>query len=259
MSNHNLFGQTALITGGVGDIGLAMAVAMASAGADVILWDVVPPREAQVRLAGVKSLGSALVYQQVDVSDRDAVEQAVASAEFTNPLSIVCVNAGIVASAPFLEITEDQWLRHLNVNLTGSFNTAQITARHMVEGKQSGRIVFTSSWVAEIPWPEIAAYAVSKAGVNMLMRQMARELAPHGIRVNAVAPGIVNAGLAGRQLEQEPRYAERVAKVIPLGAPGTPEDVASAVLYLASAESQYMTGAVLTIDGGCSLFQFDKK
>ena len=113
--------------------------------------------------------------------------------------------------------------------------------------------------MAEIPWPEIAAYAVSKAGVNMLMRQMARELAPHGIRVNAVAPGIVNAGLAGRQLEQEPRYAERVAKVIPLGAPGTPEDVASAVLYLASAESQYMTGAVLTIDGGCSLFQFDKK
>lgn len=258
MGNHSLAGQSALITGGVGDIGLAMAFALASAGADLILWDLLPPREAHSRLAVVNSLGVAVVYQQVDVSDRLAVDNALTSAECANPLSIFCVNAGIVASAPFLEISEEEWLRHISVNLTGSFNTAQSASRYLVDRRSSGRIIFTSSWVAEIPWPEITAYAVSKAGVNMLMRQMARELAPYGIRVNAVAPGIVNAGLAKRQLEHEPRYAKLVAKVIPLGSPGTPEDVASAVLYLASAESQYMTGSVLTIDGGCSLFQFEE-
>ncbi|RPJ02546.1 MAG: SDR family oxidoreductase [Chloroflexi bacterium] len=91
----------------------------------------------------------------------------------------------------------------------------------------------------------------------MLMKQMARELAVYGIRANAVAPGIVQAGLGGRQLKEEPQYAARVAKVIPLGEPGTPVEIAQAVVYLAGPQTAYMTGSVLTIDGGCSLFQFD--
>jgi NAD(P)-dependent dehydrogenase (short-subunit alcohol dehydrogenase family) len=89
------------------------------------------------------------------------------------------------------------------------------------------------------------------------MKQMARELAVYGIRVNAIAPGIVKAGLAGRQLREEPQYAARVARVIPLGDPGTPEEIGQAVVYLASSAADYMTGSILTIDGGCSLFQFD--
>ena len=91
----------------------------------------------------------------------------------------------------------------------------------------------------------------------MLVKQMARELAVHGILVNAVAPGIVDAGLAGRQLREEPQYAARVAKVIPLIEPGTPAEIAAAVVYLASPQTAYMTGSILTLDGGCSLFQFD--
>ena len=91
----------------------------------------------------------------------------------------------------------------------------------------------------------------------MLVKQMARELAAHGILVNAVAPGIVDAGLAGRQLREEPQYAARVAKVIPLVEPGSPEEIAAAVVYLASPQTAYMTGSILTLDGGCSLFQFD--
>ena len=91
----------------------------------------------------------------------------------------------------------------------------------------------------------------------MLMKQMARELATYGIRVNAIAPGIVKAGLAGKQLLEEPQYAARVAKVIPLGEPGTPVEIAQAVVYLAGPHTEYMTGSTLLLDGGCSLFQFD--
>jgi len=127
----------------------------------------------------------------------------------------------------------------------------------MVRQGKGGRIIFTSTWVSAIPWPEITAYTASKGGLNMLMKQMARELAPHKILVNAIAPGIVKAGLAGRQLVEEPQYAARVAKVIPLGEPGTPEEIARAVVYLAGPHTAYMTGSILTLDGGCSLFQFD--
>jgi NAD(P)-dependent dehydrogenase (short-subunit alcohol dehydrogenase family) len=158
---------------------------------------------------------------------------------------------------PFLEITQESWQRQIDINLTGAFNVAQAVARKMVVAKTGGVVIFTSSWVAEIPWPEITAYAASKAGLNMLMKQMARELAPYGVRANAIAPGIVRAGMGGRQLREEPQYAARVAKVIPLGEPGTPVEIAQAVVYLAGPQAAYMTGSILLLDGGCSLFQFD--
>ena len=172
-------------------------------------------------------------------------------------LDIVCSNAGIVEAQPFLELSGDNWQNHLDINLTGCFNVCQSAARKMVAAGTKGRLILTSSWVGSIPWPEITAYTVSKAGVNMLVKQMARELAAHGILANAVAPGIVDAGLAGRQLREEPQYAARVAKVIPLVEPGSPEEIAAAVVYLASPQTAYMTGSILTLDGGCSLFQFD--
>ena len=163
----------------------------------------------------------------------------------------------VVEAKPFLEIPQDNWQHHVDVNLTGTFNVGQATARQMVKAGTQGRIIVTSSWVADIPWPENTAYNTTKAGVNMLMKQMARELAQYGIRVNAVAPGIVKAGLAGKQLRDEPQYAARVSKVIPLGEPGTPTEIAQAVVYLAGPMTAYMTGSVLLLDGGCSLFQFD--
>ncbi len=126
----------------------------------------------------------------------------------------------------------------------------------MVARGTRGRILFTGSWVGEIPWPEIAAYCVSKAGVRMLARAMARELAGAGIRVNVVAPGIVMAGMARRQYETDPGYARRASVVIPLGEFGTVEQVAAATAFLCSADASYMTGSVLLVDGGASLFQF---
>ena len=246
--------KVALVTGAAGDLGNAMALHLAQAGANVIMWDIVAEANAQERIATVKAADNNVQYAQIDVRDRTTVDAAIGA---MGQLDIVCSNAGIVNAQPFLETTQENWQHTLDVNLTGCFNVCQSTARKMVADGTKGRIILTSSWVAEIPWPEITAYTVTKAGVNMLMKQMARELSPYGILVNAVAPGIVKAGLAGRQLREEPQYAARVAKVIPLVDPGTPTEIAEAVVYLASPQTAYMTGSVLTLDGGCSLFQFD--
>ena len=249
-----LKGKTAIVTGAAGDLGNAMARQLAEKGAHVAMWDIVPRADAADAIARVRGHDSGAVYSEVDVRDRTAVDRAIASMQ---QVDIVCSNAGIVVAQPFLEISGENWQNHLDVNLTGCFNVGQAAARKMVADGTKGRIIFTSSWVGSIPWPEISAYTVSKAGVNMLVKQMARELAPYRILVNAVAPGIVNAGLAGKQLREEPQYAARVAKVIPLVEPGSPEEIAAAVVYLASPQTAYMTGSILTLDGGCSLFQFD--
>lgn len=253
-----LAGKVALVTGGLGDLGNEMALHLAQAGATVALWDLRSKEDAAERVQRVTNAGGRVLYQQVDIADRGQVDATVKElVEELGGLDIVCANAGIVEAMPFLDIPQDNWQKHVDVNLTGTFNVGQATARQMVKAGTQGRIIVTSSWVADIPWPENTAYNTTKAGVNMLMKQMARELAQYGIRVNAVAPGIVKAGLAGKQLINEPQYAARVSKVIPLGEPGTPTEIAQAVVYLAGPMTAYMTGSILLLDGGCSLFQFD--
>jgi NAD(P)-dependent dehydrogenase (short-subunit alcohol dehydrogenase family) len=249
----DLRGRGIVITGGAGDIGAAMASELAARGASVTLLDVRGPQEAESSVGRVRA-SDRVTYVQVDVRDRPAVEDALVAVD---PLDVAIANAGIVQSAPFLEITQKQWQDHLDVNLTGCFNIGQAAARLMVNRQRPGHIIFTGSWVQDVPWPEIAAYSASKAGLKMLARSMARELATYRIRVNVLAPGIVNAGLARRQLETEPQYAKRVAKVIPLEALQTPEQVARVTAFLCSDAADYLTGSVLLADGGCSLFRFD--
>jgi NAD(P)-dependent dehydrogenase (short-subunit alcohol dehydrogenase family) len=251
----NLSSLGAAVTGGAGDIGVAIGAELARRGARVTLIDRKSEREAEPCLARVGEAGS-VAYRQADVRDRAALEEALRSVD---PLDVAIGNAGVVESAPFLDITGEQWQTHLDVNLTGCFNLGQEAARLMVERGVPGRIIFTGSWVQDVPWPEIAAYSASKAGLRMLARSMARELAPHRILVNVLAPGIVNAGLARHQLETEPQYARRVAKVIPLGELQTAEQVACAMAFLCSPDADYITGSVLLADGGCSLFQFDEE
>jgi len=229
------------ITGAAGDIGFAMARELTERGARVTVIDKAPAEQADWD------------YVQADVVDREAVDAALGAID---PLDVAIGNAGIVESAPFLEVTPEQWRAHLDVNLTGCFNVGQAAARLMVERGRPGRILFTGSWVGEVPWPDIAAYSVSKAGVRMLARSMARELAEHGIRVNVVAPGIVWAGMARRQFETDPAYARRASGVVPLGEFGTPEQVAKAAAFLCSPDADYITGATLLVDGGASLFRF---
>jgi NAD(P)-dependent dehydrogenase (short-subunit alcohol dehydrogenase family) len=242
-------GLGVVVTGGAGDIGRAIARELLAHGAQVTVFDQHPPEMADLLLSELEELGPA-TYLRVDVRDAGAVADALASIE---PLDVVVSNAGIVESAPFLDITAEQWQRHLDVNLTGCFNVGQAAARLMVHRKRPGRVVFTSSWVQDVPWPEICAYSVSKAGLKMLTRSMAAELASEGILVNAIAPGIVAAGMARHQLETEPQYAARAAEAIPLGRLQTAQDVARAVTVLCSDAAEYMTGSVLLVDGGSSL------
>ena len=197
-----LKGKTAIVTGAAGDLGEAMARQLAENGAHVMMWDIVSRADAAGAIERVRAHEAEADYAEVDVRDRAAVDEAIASLA---QVDIVCSNAGIVDAQPFLELSQDNWQNHLDINLTGCFNVCQSAARRMVADGTKGRIILTSSWVGSIPWPEITAYSVSKAGVNMLVKQMARELAVHGILVNAVAPGIVDAGLAGRQLREEPQ------------------------------------------------------
>ena len=248
----DLAGLGIAVTGAAGDLGHAMAIELAGRGAAVTLIDLVPEDEVSERVAQVAAVGSC-TYHEADVTDRAAIEATLARID---PLDVAIGNAGIVESAPFLEISAQQWQTHLDVNLTGCFNVGQAAARLMVERRRPGRILFTGSWVGEVPWPEIAAYSVSKAGVRMLARSMARELAAHGIRVNVIAPGIVMAGMARRQYEIDPAYARRASVVIPLGEFGTAQQIAKATAFLCSADADYMTGSVLLVDGGASLFQF---
>jgi NAD(P)-dependent dehydrogenase (short-subunit alcohol dehydrogenase family) len=240
------------ITGGAGDIGAAMGAELCRLGATVTLIDRKSPSEAEPWLVRAREHGD-VTYAQADVRNRDAIDAALAAID---PLDVAIGNAAVGHGIPFLEITSEQWQDHLDVNLTGCFNLGQAAARLMVERGHPGRIIFTGTWVQEVPWPEIAAYSATKAGVRMLARSMARELAPHKILVNVIAPGIVNAGLARHQLETEPQYARRVRHVIPLGELQTTAQVARATAFLCSDAADYMTGSVLLVDGGCSLFQF---
>lgn len=247
-----LQGAGVAITGAAGDLGHAMSLELARLGARVTMIDRVSAADAAQRIAAVKQAGEC-TYVQADVTDRAAIAGAL---QGVDPLDVAIGNAGIVESAPFLEVTADQWQAHLDINLTGCFNVGQAAAQLMVARQRPGLVLFTGSWVGEIPWPDIGAYCVSKAGVRMLARSMARELAVHGIRVNVVAPGIVHAGMARRQYETDPAYARRASVVIPLGEMGTAEQVAQATAFLCSPEAAYMTGSVLLVDGGASLFQF---
>ena len=242
------------ITGGAGDIGAAMGAELTRLGASVTLIDRKSADEAEPWLTRARQHG-AVGYVRADVRDRAAIEAALAAIE---PLDVAIANQAIGHGIPFLEITPEQWQEHLDVNLTGCFNVGQAAARLMVRRGTPGRIIFTGTWVQEVPWPEIAAYSATKAGVKMLARSMARELAVHKILVNVVAPGIVYAGLAKHQMETEPQYARRIRHVIPLGDLQTAEQVAQATAFLCSSGADYMTGAVLLVDGGCSLFQFDE-
>jgi NAD(P)-dependent dehydrogenase (short-subunit alcohol dehydrogenase family) len=244
---------TAIVTGGAGDIGSAIARSLGLSGWDLWILDIRDEEFGNKKAQEIAAFSGASVhYKKVDQCDATAMQAAV---DAVDGLSLMVVTAATVKAQPFLEIELDAWKKQIDLNLTGSFIASQIAAKKMAKEKTKGQIIFISSWVAERPWPEITAYTSSKAGVNQLMRQLALELAPLGIRANAIAPGIVKAGLAKNQLENEPAYAARVATAIPLGELQEATDIAQAVAFMASPAASTMTGSVMTIDGGCTLGQ----
>jgi glucose 1-dehydrogenase len=248
----DLHGKVAVVTGACGDIGREIGMALARAGARTVLSDIRPESDA---IGLLESSAGEAFYCRADVTDRAAVERLFddAGSRFGTP--DICVgNAAIVEVSPFLEISEASWQAHLDVNLTGCFHTGQAAARRMVPAGKQGNIIFVGSWVQDVPSANIAAYCVAKSGLKMLARSMALELGGHGIRVNLVAPGFVDAGLSGRLFQEKPGLRDAAVQYVPLGYVMTAADVAAAVMLLCSPAAAYMTGSTLLVDGGNSLF-----
>jgi NAD(P)-dependent dehydrogenase (short-subunit alcohol dehydrogenase family) len=250
--------KSVLITGGLGAIGRVVVGYLLDHSACVVVDDVLSEADAGKIMAEAKWPADRCTYVQADVSNASQVEALIDRAvSVFGQLDVALCHAGMVQSRTILNCDEQDWDKILDLNLKGAFLVAQAAARSMVKQKVQGKIIFTSSWVQDVPWPEIAPYNVSKSGLKMLMRSMARELAVHGIRVNALAPGIVGVGMAKHQWDTEPDYRHRAEKAIPLGFMQTPESVADAFVFLCSDASDYMTGATLLVDGGCSLYPMD--
>jgi NAD(P)-dependent dehydrogenase (short-subunit alcohol dehydrogenase family) len=257
-SKDCLSGKTILITGGLGAIGKVIVAHLLSHGAQVAVNDLLPEEDGQRHVAAEGWPPDRCQYVRADVTKPDQAQSLVSKAvDQFGRLDVALCHAGMVVSAHILDYSEKDWDQVMAVNLKGAFLVAQASAQTMVRQGTRGKIVFTSSWVQDVPWPEITLYTVSKSGMSMLMRGMARELASKGIRVNAVAPGIVAVGMAKRQWDTEPDYRRRAERAIPLGFMQPPESVAGAFVFLCSDASDYMTGATLLVDGGCSLYPMD--
>ena len=253
-----LAGKNVLITGALGAIGQVVIRTLVDHGANVVANDIVADEQAKSIATQQRWPAAQYHYIRADITNSDEVERLLSGTlKRAGKLDIALCHAGMVLAAPILEYSEKDWDRIVDLNLKGSFLVAQAAARVMMGQKAKGRIIFTTSWVQDVPWPEITPYNVTKSGMRTLMRGMARELAAQGIRVNAIAPGIVGVGMAKRQWDMDPDYRRRAEKAIPLGHLQTPESVANGLLFLCSDAADYVTGATLLVDGGCSLYPMD--
>ena len=242
-------GKVALVAGAGGGIGGAGALGFAREGAVVVCADIdgaaAAATAAQIRTARGRSAALGL-----DVRDRAAVDSAVAAAvrEFGR-LDVLLDCVGVSQTADFLDLDPGEWERIIAVNLTGMFHLGQAAARQMVRQGGGGSIINVTSQLAEVARPERAAYVASKGGGRSLTHAMALELAPHGVRVNAIAPGPTLTGLTRASYADPERRRATIAQ-IPLGRLGEPEDIVGAILFLASDESRWVTGSTVTVDGG---------
>jgi len=239
-------GSRVAVTGAAGGIGLAVARSFHGAGARVALADVDGARVA----AAAEALGPGAEAAAVDVRDPDRVDAWAGAIERAwGGLDVLVSNEGVYPAAPFLEMSPAAWDEVIDVNLRGTFLVCQRFARGMVARGGGGAIVTIASGSARFARVGAAHYGASKAGVVALTRAMALELAPHGIRVNAVSPGIVDVP-DGPPLA--PAYRAAMTAMVPAGRMGTPQDVASVVLMVADPAAAYLTGQDVRVDGGLS-------
>ena len=241
-----LEGQVAIISGGAGDIGRAIALDLASRGAKIAVCDMKPPDEAKIE--------ADWHYRQVDVSDAGQVARWVGEVEKDlGVATLIIPNAAIVNIVHFLNVAPADWDRELRINLNGAFYMAQAACKRLVHHKTPGRVVFIGSWAAHAAHPNIPAYCAAKAGLRMLCKTIALQLAPHGILVNEVAPGYVDAGLTAMLWKRTPGSRERAAQRVPTNQLIEAREVALQVAHLCDPANRHMTGTVLLMDGGLSL------
>jgi 2-dehydro-3-deoxy-D-gluconate 5-dehydrogenase len=243
----NLDGQVAMVTGARRGLGRLIAVTLAEAGADIVG---VGPNAMSETEAAVAATGRAFTEIRADLTrpnDFDLlVSEAVAA---RGRIDILFNNAGIIRRAELFDFTEADWDTVMQINLKSAFFLSRTVARHMVDTEIAGRIVNIASILAFQGGIRIPSYTASKHGIVGLTKLMANELAPHGITVNAIAPGYVETDNT-EALRNDPERMGKLIDRIPLGRFARPEELATAILFLAAPASSYITGSVVTVDGG---------
>ena len=246
-------GRVAVVTGAASGMGLAIARHLAARGHRVGLVDL--QGDAALRAAeDLRKTGAAAIAAEADVTDREAVDAALERlrAEL-GPIEIMVTSAGLDSFEPFTDITIESWKRVLDVNLTGTFHCLQAAAPDMIKARW-GRMVTISSSSAQSGAVRMAHYVASKGGVIGLTKALALELAPHGITVNTIPPGVIDTPMSRRaEGAGDLPKIEKIAARIPVGRAGTPEDIAAVCGFLCSEAAGYITGQVIGVNGGMVL------
>lgn len=252
--SRRLVGRRALVTGANSGIGRGIAMRLAQEGASVAVNYLKDPEAAEEVVREIKAVGVSGVAIQADVSDEGQVERMFdqVAAELGG-LDILVNNAGMETHHPFLEMPLEAWRKVIDVDLTGPFLCAQRAARLMTKSGQGGSIVQITSVHQIIPWGGYAHYCAAKAGLAMLTKTIALELATTGVRANAVAPGAIETPI-NKDVWSDPTMERDLLSKIPTARVGQVEEVASVVAFLCSDEASYMTGATVYVDGGMTLY-----
>ncbi len=256
-----LEGQTALVTGASSGIGAEVARAMAAAGANVgVNYSSHKPQADRV-VSDIKKTGGKALALQADVNREDQVIAMFKKLiDEYGTIDILVSNAGIQKDSAFADMTLEQWNAVIGINLTGGFLCAREAVKEFLRrgvvperSKAAGKIIFTSSVHEVIPWAGHANYASSKGGMMLLMKTIAQELAPKGIRVNSIGPGAIKTPI-NESVWSDPAGAASMCKLIPYGRIGETTDVAPVAVWLASDQADYITGTTIYVDGGMLLY-----
>ena len=247
LDKFKLNNKLAIVTGGAKGLGRSMAIAMAEAGADVVLVDILDMSESEKQ---IENLGQRCVSVTADLSKKESVDHIINTTLKTmGAIDILVNNAGIVRRAPITEFSEKDWDDVININLRTLFFLSQAAAKVMIEQGRGGKIINTASMLSFQGGILIPSYTASKSAVMGLTRSLANELAAHNINVNAIAPGYMATDNTAK-LREDPVRFKAISDRIPAGRWGTPEDLQGVAVFLASEASSYMHGYTIAVDGG---------